>query len=146
MGANASFVMAFAHVRRASGGTGLDLLNDERINVQYKAGKPGPFPSQFVHKDLTMQDAVDHLRKLLGQMLHHNTAQRKAVVEALNNERRFAFVNVWRPVAVVECMPLACADALTVEAGDLVEGDERLAKNRSRHEWYYFPRMTPDEV
>eukprot|EP00747_Dinoflagellata_sp_TGD_P027325 gnl/TRDRNA2_/TRDRNA2_132548_c2_seq1.p1 gnl/TRDRNA2_/TRDRNA2_132548_c2~~gnl/TRDRNA2_/TRDRNA2_132548_c2_seq1.p1 ORF type:complete len:117 (+),score=3.08 gnl/TRDRNA2_/TRDRNA2_132548_c2_seq1:78-428(+) len=51
---------------------------------------------------------------------------------------------------VVESMPLGFMDATTLRAEDLIEFQSSssiyFAKYHPRHQWYYFPRMTPDEV
>ncbi|MFP3710106.1 CmcJ/NvfI family oxidoreductase [Paraburkholderia sp. SIMBA_009] len=69
--------------------------------------------------------------------------------------KRFAIVNVWRPLDVVECMPLAVCDARSIAPGDLVAsdlvypdrvGETYLVNWNAEHRWYYFPRLRPDEV
>ena len=72
------------------------------------------------------------------------------------SRRRFAFVNVWRPISIVESKPLACVDArtvapeelipLTVHHADQSAGGIYFATHRPCHGWHYFPSMTPDEV
>ncbi|WP_422001447.1 CmcJ/NvfI family oxidoreductase [Reyranella sp.] len=73
--------------------------------------------------------------------------------------RRFVSVNVWRPIAPIERMPLAVCDAASVDDGDFIpmetrysvgatilsKGGYNLAYNPA-HCWYRFPRMQPDEV
>jgi hypothetical protein len=77
------------------------------------------------------------------------------VQEALDGERRFAFINVWRPISTVECKPLACCDAISVNADELITfsihyadrvGENYFASHREAHSCVYFPRMTPDEA
>ncbi len=76
-------------------------------------------------------------------------------------EKRFALINVWRPMAPVERTPLAVCDASTVRREDLVGGHvdtgqadpDRLQTVTAyaltyspRHRWWYFPQMRPDEA
>ena len=70
--------------------------------------------------------------------------------------RRFAIVNVWRPIKgpVVDA-PLALCDARSVAAADLVASDVHyplrtgeiyLVAHSPRHRWSYFPEMQPHEA
>ena len=73
--------------------------------------------------------------------------------------KRVALINLWRGIKTVERLPLAVCDATTVADEDLVLGligtraDEpndflegfNLAYSPA-HRWYYYPRMTPDEL
>ena len=69
---------------------------------------------------------------------------------------RFTMVNVWRSIgASAERMPLAMADAQTIQpddfvATDLVYQDRKGEIFQVRHstgqDWFYFPDMQPDEV
>jgi hypothetical protein len=70
--------------------------------------------------------------------------------------RRFAIVNVWRPIAgPLLDAPLALCDARTIDPGDFVATDlkypDRTGEIYSvtfspQQRWYYFPRMRRDEV
>ena len=70
--------------------------------------------------------------------------------------RRYAIVQVWRPVnRPVQSLPLAIADARTIEAEDLITLERRSPGRTGetyelsfnpRHRWYYFPAMRPDEA
>jgi hypothetical protein len=75
--------------------------------------------------------------------------------------KRLVNINLWRPLRLVENMPLAVCDARSVEKSDFmnvrfgeggqtsslsdVAGGFNLAFN-PQHQWYYYPRMQPDEV
>jgi hypothetical protein len=74
--------------------------------------------------------------------------------------KRVALINLWRGIETVERAPLAVCDASTVKERDLVLGligtrpDDKdfpylegfnLAYSPA-HRWYYYPRMTPDEL
>jgi hypothetical protein len=102
-------------------------------------------PATVIHNDYTDASAVKRLRDLLPsdeakQRQHH----------------RFAIVNVWRSIAgTVRSSPLACCDATSIDAADLV-ATERRARDRSgelqlvtwnpAHRWYYYPEMGRDEA
>jgi hypothetical protein len=67
---------------------------------------------------------------------------------------RFAIVNVWRPLAKVESLPLALCDARTIAPSDLVPSDlvypDKVGETFSiaynpAHRWFYFPELEPDE-
>ncbi len=71
-------------------------------------------------------------------------------------KRRFAFINVWRPIrGPVLDTPLAVADARSVAPDDFVASD-MVYKDRKgeiyvntfspAHRWFYFPRMRTDEA
>lgn len=102
-------------------------------------------PAAVIHNDYTDASARTRLQDLLSP---EQTRQRLA--------GRFAIVNVWRPIkGPVINSPLACCDATTTTAAELV-ASERRAKERVGelelvsfspvHQWYYYPLMTPDEV
>ena len=73
---------------------------------------------------------------------------------------RHVLMNLWRPLATVEKTPLALCDASTVEQGDLNPSEIRGGlddpdrapmrgfnlQHSPRHQWYYVPRMRPDEI
>jgi hypothetical protein len=67
---------------------------------------------------------------------------------------RFAIVNLWRPIDVVEQLPLALCDSRTIAPDDLVPSDlvyrDKVGETFSftfnpAHRWYYFPKLRPDE-
>ena len=73
--------------------------------------------------------------------------------------QRIVLINVWRPIAPIQCAPLAVCDASSVAQGDLVFGPIggksaagvadaagwNLAHN-PQHRWGYVSDMQPDEV
>ena len=71
-------------------------------------------------------------------------------------ERRFAIIQVWRPIRnPVETFPLAIADAQSLAPDDLVVSERRYPTRvgqtyaityNPRHQWYWFPRMRRDEA
>ncbi len=101
-------------------------------------------PVMRVHNDYTDVSGPQRVRDLMGDE-----------AEALLT-RRFAFVNVWRPIkGPVLDTPLAVCDARSVADGDLVAssliyqdrtGEIQVATYNPEHRWFYFPRMTVDET
>jgi hypothetical protein len=101
-------------------------------------------PVTRIHGDYTELSAPQRVRDLMG-----------SEAEALLN-RRFAIVNVWRPIrGPLYDAPLAVCDATSVEDGDLV-GQDLIYRDRvgeiygltynPRHRWYYAPAMRQDEA
>lgn len=101
-------------------------------------------PVMRVHNDYTEKSAPQRIRDLLPD-------EADALIA-----RRYAFINVWRPIAhpVVD-VPLAFCDARSFTDDDLIMTDlvyqDRLGeiasvRYRPEHRWYFFSRMTPDEV
>jgi hypothetical protein len=102
-------------------------------------------PVRTVHNDFTVASAEQRVRDLLPKA---EAAQRLA--------RRFGSINVWRPIkGPVETTPLAICEYSSIRDGDLIAAERRyqdrvggiyyLAYNPEQR-WYYFPRMTADEV
>jgi hypothetical protein len=102
-------------------------------------------PVRTVHNDFTVASAEQRVRDLLPKA---EAAQRLA--------RRFGSINVWRPIkGPVETAPLAICEYGSIRDGDLIAAERRyqdrvggiyyLAYNPAQR-WYYFPRMTTDEV
>jgi hypothetical protein len=102
-------------------------------------------PATVIHNDYTDASALKRLRDLLPA---------KEAEERLHH--RFAIVNVWRTIAgPVLSSPLACCDAATIDAADLV-ASERRAEDRigelelvswnPAHRWYFYPEMNSDEA
>jgi hypothetical protein len=101
-------------------------------------------PVPRVHNDYTLKSGPQRVRDVMGDDAE----------ELL--ERRFAIMNVWRPIrGPLEDAPLAICDARSVAAADLVATDlvyrDRtgeiyyLGFNPS-HRWLYAPRMRAEEV
>jgi hypothetical protein len=101
-------------------------------------------PVPRIHNDYTVKSGPQRVRDLLGT----------DAAELL--QRRFAVINVWRPIrGPVQDAPLAVCDARSVAARDLVATDlvypDRVGEiyyvsfNPS-HRWFYAPAMRTDEV
>ena len=128
----ASYALIFDHTRRAES---KQTREEKRIRE----------PAHSVHNDHTDRSAAQRLRDELPE----------EEAEALL-ERRFAIVNVWRPIREpVQSTPLALCDTGSVAPEDLI-ASERRSKDRigeiylvtfnPAHRWYYFPNMRRNEV
>jgi hypothetical protein len=101
-------------------------------------------PVTRVHNDYTETSGPQRVRDLMG-----------AAAEELL-KRRFAFINVWRPiVAPLLDTPLAACDARSVAFQDFVPSDLVYPDRRGEtyavayspaHRWFYFPAMRTDEA
>lgn len=117
-----------------------------RNGAKEERRKTGAFPpARFVHGDYTPKSAPQRVRDLLPA---HEADQ------ALT--RRYAFVNVWRPISgPVQDEALALLDAQSITPRDLVATDLRYRDRTGEiynvtfnpaHRWYYFRHMEADEV
>ena len=101
-------------------------------------------PVLSAHNDYTEWSGPQRVRELMGDEAERLLA------------RRFAIVQVWRPIASpLESNPLAMADARSVAPEDLLVAERRYPhrvgqtyrlKYNAAHRWYYFPRMRRDEA
>jgi len=125
-------VVVFDHTRRSDSAA----LREEK-GIREPAGN--------VHNDYTARSAPQRVRDLLP------AEEAEALLK-----RRFAIVNVWRPIrGPVRTAPLALCDARSVAPEDLIAA-ERRAKDRvgeiqqavfnPAHRWYYFPNMERHEA
>ncbi len=128
----AAEVRVFDHTRRSD-------------SAELRAERKLRDPAGTIHNDYTARSGPRRLRDLLP------AAEAEARLA-----RRFAIVNLWRPIrGPVVRMPLAMCDAGSVAPADLV-ASERRAKDRigeihqarfkPNHRWFYFPDMGVDEV
>ena len=156
----ASLVVAFDHNVRCDTGKawGRRLRGGNRVQGA----------AALVHNDYTADSASRRLAMLtqpptlLKESLRakYGTTpllRGPAVDDAIAGKRRYAFVNVWRPISTVESKPIGCIDATTVSSDELVtltvhhadegtDGGIYFASHRPAHKWFYYPAMTPDEV
>lgn len=100
-------------------------------------------PVMLVHCDYTNESGPLRVTQLLG-----------TEAEDLLS-RRVAFINVWKPLNVVEERPLAMCDAQTCHDDDFFKlflhyrdrvGENYVMSYSPRHKWWYFPRMMPDHA
>jgi len=101
-------------------------------------------PAKRVHNDYTEASGPRRARELLPP---------EQADELLR--RRFAIINLWRPIRTVEEAPLAICDARSIAPGDFVATDLKYTGRTGEiysvthspgQRWYYVPRMTPDEA
>ena len=144
----ATVVRAFDHNVRCEEGKASGRKLKGGSNVQAPAG--------LVHGDYTAVSAPRRLAQL-AEAPKTNDALNKPPLDGVDVAgRRFAFVNVWRPISEVRSTPLACCDAATVrDDRDLLTfqiyyedrvGENYFARHHERHAWYYFPRMKREEA
>ena len=124
-------VVVFDHTLR-------DSLSGSRATASLRE------PVRRVHNDQTF---VSGPRRVRDHLSADEAAQRL--------KHRFAIINLWRPLDVVEQLPLALCDARSIAASDLVPSDlvykDKVGETFSfthnpAHRWYYFPKLRPDEA
>ncbi len=102
-------------------------------------------PARNAHNDFTIASAAQRVRDLLP-----------ADEAEMRLNKRYGSINVWRPIrGPVETAPLAICEYSAIEDSDLIAAERHygdrvggvyhLVYNPDQR-WYYFPRMTPDEV
>jgi len=101
-------------------------------------------PVMRVHNDFTEWSGPQRVRDLMG-----------GEAEALL-KRRFAFVNVWRPIrGPLLDHPLALCDAGSTTPGDFIGIEQRyrdrtgeiyVVRYNPEHRWFYVPAMREDET
>ena len=99
---------------------------------------------QLVHCDYTPKSGPQRVRDILLDEAEGLLAG------------RVAFYNVWKPLfETVEELPLACCDARSQADEDMLimelkyrerTGEIFVMRHSDNHEWWYFPRMTPDRA
>lgn len=99
---------------------------------------------QLAHSDYTPKSGPQRVRELLPDDAD----------ELLKG--RVAFFNVWKPLyRTVEEFPLAMIDDTTAELADKLimelkysdrTGEIYVIRYSSKHRWYYFPKMTPEQA
>jgi len=101
-------------------------------------------PVRRVHNDQTFVSAP---RRVRDHLPPDEAAERL--------RHRFAIINLWRPLATVEQLPLAMCDARSISPEDLVPSDlvyrDKVGETYSflynpSHHWYWFPRLRHDEA
>jgi hypothetical protein len=128
----AAHVVVFDHTIRAS-------TEETRVEKLVRE------PVRMAHNDYTDRSAPQRIRDLLPA----DEAEARLA-------RRFAVVQVWRPIgAPVQRTPLAICNAQSIAEDDLKVTELRygdrvgevlqMAYNPA-HDWYYFPEMTRDEA
>ena len=101
-------------------------------------------PVTLVHCDYTAESGPLRVQQLMGD-------EAKDLMS-----RRVAFFNVWKPIRrMVEEHPLAMCDVTSSPAEDFFKlhlryrdrnGENYVMRHSPAHKWWYFPKMTPDQV
>lgn len=101
-------------------------------------------PVMLVHCDYTSESGPLRVRQLLPDEAEDLLS------------RRVAFINVWKTINhIVEERPLAMCDATSCENEDFFKlylryrdrtGENYVMQHSPRHKWWYFPKMTPEQV
>lgn len=129
-------VLVFDHTIRTESNA-KKALTDEKNTSQRS-------PVMLVHCDYTAESGPLRVQQLLGDE-----------AEGLL-KRRVAFINVWKPInRIVQERPLAMCDVQSCEDSDFFKlhlryrdrnGENYVMKHSPTHKWYYFPKMTPEQV
>jgi hypothetical protein len=163
----AAIVKAFDHNVRVSAGIGGSQQQQQGDTVLHP-------PVGVVHNDYTHVSAPRRLSQLADESPKANDVRQQqqqglhslpepSLVEQVlqQRRRRYAFVNVWKNIqpnnTPIQQFPLAFVDATTLELHELKtfqiiyadrigENYFATATNTTRHDWYYFPNMVPNEM
>lgn len=121
----------------------------------------------FDHTVRTADDAVREARKVREPVLRvHNDYTEWSGPQRLRDvlpdeaeelmRRRFAIVQVWRPIRLpIETTPLAMCDATTIGPDDMVVAERRYpdrvgqtyaVRYNPGHRWYWIPKMRREEA
>lgn len=131
-------------VKGLTGASEVWVFNDvTRLEDQPQANKP----AHSVHVDFDRETLEGFIRAM------HPEPERVLT-------KRFANINLWRPIAPVERAPLAVCEGASIARGDLRTGIIRMRPDEPMpiamsgfniahnpaHRWWWFPHMQPDEV
>lgn len=129
-------VLVFDHTIRTKANEAKKLTEEK--NTSQRA------PVMLVHCDYTSESGPLRVKQLL-----------KDEAEQLLS-RRVAFFNVWKPIhRVVQERPLAMCDVTSAPQADFFklhlhyrdrDGENYVLRYNSSHKWWYFPKMTPEQV
>ena len=134
-----------AVVRRHTGAQRVLVFDHNVRNTDPSAQETSQGPVRYVHNDYTLRSGPQRVRDLVGGEEAEQLLQ-----------RRFAVINVWRPLrGPVQQAPLAFCDATSLVQDDFVPTDLRYRDRvgevysltfRPEHRWFYYPAMQADEV
>ncbi|MCJ1397145.1 hypothetical protein MMC11_000337 [Xylographa trunciseda] len=129
-------VLVFDHTIRSK-------TNDAK-KITQETGTSQRAPVMLVHCDYTAESGPLRVQQLMGD-------EAKDLLS-----RRVAFFNVWKPIRrVVEDRPLAMCDVTSSPPEDYFKlylryrdrnGENYVMRHSPAHKWWYFPKMTPDQV
>ena len=128
-------VIVFDHTIRSK-------VNEQQQTAEHTTTQRAPV--MIVHCDYTPVSGPLRVRQLLPD-------EADALLQ-----RRVAFYNFWKPLKRrVEEKPLAMCDVTSALQADMLEmllryrertGEIFVMRHSSAHRWWYFPRMTPENV
>ncbi len=128
-------VVVFDHTIRSK-------VNEQQQTAEHTTTQRAPV--MIVHCDYTPVSGPLRVRQLLPDEADALLA------------RRVAFYNFWKPLKRrVEEKPLAMCDVTSAQQQDMLEmklryrertGEIFVMRHSSAHRWWYFPRMTPENV
>lgn len=117
---------------------------NESKKLTQETGTSQRAPVSLVHCDYTAESGPLRAQQLMGD-------EAKDLLS-----RRVAFFNVWKPIhRVVEEHPLAMCDITSSPPEDFFKlylryrdrnGENYVMRHSPKHKWWYFPKMTPDQV
>ncbi|MCJ1442276.1 MAG: hypothetical protein MMC23_002769 [Stictis urceolatum] len=129
-------VLVFDHTIRAKGNENKKLTQETQTSQRA--------PVMLVHCDYTSESGPLRVRQLLPDEADDLLS------------RRVAFFNVWKPIhRIVEERPLAMCDVTSTPKEDFFKlhlryrdrnGENYVLRHSDRHKWWYFPKMTPEQV
>jgi hypothetical protein len=132
---------------KAETGASKILIFDHTIRTSHQRPRGVGLPREAVlrvHNDYTLKSGPQRVRDLVPEEAEARL------------RKRFAIVNVWRPiVGPLQQFPLALGDAASLAADDIIATDliypDRVGEIYSiaynpAQRWLYFPEMTRDEV
>lgn len=123
------------------------LVFDHTIRTSDKkivAGHGVRQPVKAVHNDYTEKSAPQRVKDLLSES-EANKILRK----------RYAIIQVWRPIKTIESEPLAICDGRTIPQSGFIMLERRYSYRTGEvyhisysknHKWLYFPNMNPNEA
>ena len=132
---------------KAETGASKVLIFDHTIRTSHQQARGVGLPREAVlrvHNDYTLKSGPQRVRDLVPEEAEARL------------QKRFAIVNVWRPiVGPLQQFPLALGDAASLAADDILATDliypDRVGEIYSiaynpAQRWFYFPEMSRDEV
>jgi hypothetical protein len=128
-------ILVFDHTIRTNANAGKKLTDETKTSQRT--------PVMLVHCDYTAESGPNRVRQLL-----------EGEAEDLLS-RRVVFINVWKPINVVEERPLAMCDTTSTTPEDFFKlhlryrdrnGENYVMRYSSKHKWWYFPKMKPEQV
>lgn len=129
-------------VREATGAANVVAFeHDVRCAPKAQQGVSGARePVKVVHDDYTPKSSPERVRVYLAE-------QATRLLQS-----RYQVINVWRPIHPVQESPIAICEASSIRQEDVIPTEEGVKHEvylfnfNSRHRWFYFPQMQPNEV